>query len=191
MFRISPGAVERLLSSIFLLTQDQRFWQKAFWKEISKWLDLNSGGKPTRRVRCYRRRGEDSRTAKTKRAKESKLIYEMSNFAGHPAGVGLFCTFTTSASRHSNPRLPASRACSLYDSGRVRSAQLSHHRRWKYGTWFPVALFEWHRQHQYRYWRRSTVPQQRRFQYRSRRCSVVAQHHRHTKHCPWNRHARV
>src|SRR5947209_10474327 len=44
MFRRGLGAAKRLrFLSFFLLTQDQRFWQKAFWKEISKWLDMNSG----------------------------------------------------------------------------------------------------------------------------------------------------
>ena len=74
----------------------------------------------------------------------------------------------------------------FHDSRRVRRAQFSHHRRWKYSTWLAVALFGYHRQFQYRCWRWSAGPKQRRFQYRSGRCSVVAQHQRHTKHRHWN-----
>src|SRR4029453_11306720 len=57
-------------------------------------------GKPTPRVRGDRRIGENSRTAKTKKDNERKLNHEKSKYDinGHPAGVGVFCVFTRSAS---------------------------------------------------------------------------------------------
>ena len=68
---------------------------------------------------------------------------------------------------------------------------LSHHRRWKYRARLAFTLFRYHRQFQYRCRRWSAGPQQRRFQYGSWRGSALAQHHRHTKHRRWNRHARL
>ena len=79
----------------------------------------------------------------------------------------------------------------LHDSGRMRCACFSHHRRWKHSTWLAVAVFDYDRQFQYRCWRRSAGPQQRKFQYRGWRSSAVTQHQRRTKHRSWNRFARL
>ena len=92
----------------------------------------------------------------------------------------------TQTHAHTNTNTDTGVLRQFHDSRRMQCTQFSHHRRWKYSAWLAVALFGYHRQFQYRCWRWSADPKQRRFQYGSGRCSVVAQHQRHTKHRRWN-----
>src|SRR5690349_14406094 len=79
----------------------------------------------------------------------------------------------------------------FYDGCRVRRAELSDYRSWKYRTRLAFALFRFHWQFQYRRRHWSAGSQHRRFQYSSWRSSALGQYHRDAKHRPWDRHARL
>ncbi len=61
--------------------------------------------------------GEFTDELKQTKDNERKLIYEKSNIDGHPAGVGLLCAFTRSASGQSSAGRMLSQ---FHDGGRVQ-----------------------------------------------------------------------